>query len=147
MRHAPLHPALAHFPLALWGLLPLWDLLAWSGHTGPWWAIGFWTGLVALALAVPAAGTGLLELRRLPEGFDAEGVLIGHIGSMGAAFLGAAIALSLRAGPGPPPEGRSMAVVSIEVLVALLALTGGWLGGRLVYRHGVGRASGAQENR
>ena len=147
MKHAPLHPALAHFPLALWTLLPLWDLLAWSNGTGPWWAIGFWTGLVALAFAVPAATTGLLDLRRLPDGFAAEGVLVGHIGCMGVAFIGAGIALLLRAGEGPPPEGRSTAVVAIEGAVALLALTGGWLGGQLVYRHGAGRAAGDQEGR
>ena len=102
MKHAPLHPALAHFPLALWALLPLWNLLALSDQAGPWWTIGFWTGLVALVLAVPAALTGLLELRRLPDGFDAEGVLVGHIGSMGAAPASPAIAA--KAPSAAPPK-------------------------------------------
>lgn len=145
MRRAPLHPALAHFPVALWTLLPAWDIAALYRGDGPWWAIGFWTGAAGLALAVPAAASGILELRHLPRGFRAHGVLIAHIVLMAAATIWAGVGMVLRAGPGAPDTGRALPVTVVDAIVALLVLAGGWLGGRLVYRHGVGQMTDEHE--
>jgi uncharacterized membrane protein len=109
----PIHPALVHFPLALWSVTWAWDVLgAWTGSQ-VWWQTGFWCLVAGTIMALPAAITGLMELA----------------------------ALIVRGGAAAPEDWRVYAVLALSTGgLGLLAL-GGWYGGRMVYEHGVGRTA------
>ncbi|MDE2293699.1 MAG: DUF2231 domain-containing protein, partial [Elusimicrobia bacterium] len=59
-----------------------------------------------------------------------------HAVVMAAASGLEALGLLLRAGPGAPAHPLPAAAVALFAAGALMV--GGWLGGELVYRHGVG---------
>jgi len=59
----PLHPALVHFPIALWMAAVLWDLVGWWQSSDPlWWQMSYWCLALGLAAALPAIATGLRVL-------------------------------------------------------------------------------------
>jgi uncharacterized membrane protein len=131
----PLHPAVVHFPIALLLSATIADL-AWiagltsDAHVG---AILMAGGLVGGLVAMAA---GMIDFARL------DGALVPHalrhIGCVGLAWLGYAVAFYLRRGTlfGSAAIAPSALVLSFAS-GALLAL-GGWLGGRLVYTFGAG---------
>jgi uncharacterized membrane protein len=134
MRH-PLHPALVHFPVACWTLATAADFAGlWLGEAAWRWSGGLL--VVGCASALAAMLAGMIELSRVSEGAALRDAYL-HMTAMLAAFAQYATSLLLRLdhlqtlGPG---------IVSLLLdaggFVALTA--GGWLGGRLVYGHGVG---------
>lgn len=135
MRH-PLHPAVAHFPVACWSLATAGDFASlWLGETAWQWSAGLLA--VGCGMAVLALVAGLIELVRVPEG-DALRDTYLHMAAMLTAFALFTARLLLRQeGLQPlPPDG--VALVLDAVGFTAMAV-GGWLGGRLVYGHGVGR--------
>lgn len=135
MRH-PLHPAVVHFPVACWSLATASDFASlWLGETAWQWSAGLLT--VGCGMAVLALIAGLIELVRVPEG-DALRDTYLHMAAMLTAFALFTARLLLRQeGLQPlPPDG--VALVLDAVGFTAMAV-GGWLGGRLVYGHGVGR--------
>lgn len=131
----PLHAALVHFPM---GLLPaslLADVLRLFEVEGAWGPIAYWMIAAGLAAGVAAAVAGVIDLLALRPGHPASRTANAHLVAMGAAltlFLGS---LLVRGRP-DAPAGAWALVSSAVGAVALLL--GGWLGGQLVYRHGVG---------
>ena len=99
-----------------------------------------WSGgllAVGCAMALLAMTTGLIELPRIPEGPALRDTWL-HMGFMLVAFgfFVTRMLLRLQHLQPLPPDGLSL---SLD-LCGFLALTvGGWLGGRLVYGHGLGR--------
>jgi uncharacterized membrane protein len=136
----PVHPALVHFPLALWSASWVWDLLgAWTGST-VWWETGFWCLVAGSVMALPAAVTGLMDLAAL-ERTPAEDTAMRHMLTMGGAFAAYVTALMLRAGTAPPEGWRLYTGLALSSAgLALLAL-GGWYGRRMVYEYGAGRST------
>jgi uncharacterized membrane protein len=136
----PLHPALVHFPVAGWSLASVADVASrWLGE--PAWrfaAISMSAGCLA-ALAAMAAG--LWEFAKLREGHPALPVANRHMLFALAAFCAYSISLLLRWSDGAlhAPGGAALAA-SIAGFVLLGAT--GWLGGQLVYAHGVGVSRG-----
>jgi uncharacterized membrane protein len=133
----PLHAALVHFPM---GLLPASlgaDLLLVFEVEGAWGPMAYWMIVVGLAAGGAAAVAGFLDLLALPPGHPASPTATAHMVAAGSAltlFLGS---LLLRGQPPAPPGGWAL-VLSAAGALALLAA--GWLGGHLVYGHGVGTA-------
>lgn len=136
MKH-PLHPALVHFPVACWVLAPLADFggLIWR----PEWLWPASAGLAGLgcAFGLLAAGAGMLELAKLDAEHPAGKTAMRHM-------LLALTTWCLFAG-GLVARVRGGALVSPNALVFALDVAGligvlatGWLGGMLVYGHGVG---------
>lgn len=135
MRH-PLHPALVHFPVACWLLATAADA------AGLWWGEAAWRwsgGLLAAGcvMAVPAMIAGLLELPRVPGGAalrDAHA----HMAVMmvAAVLFTARFLLRLDNRSVLPPDTVALL---LDAAGATALIAGGWLGGRLVYGHGVGR--------
>lgn len=139
----PLHAALVHFPMGLWPASVAADLLGWFGVEGAWGAMAYWMLAAGLAAGGAAAVTGLLDLLALPAGHPASRAATAHMAAAGAAltlFLGS---LLVRGGPSEPAGGWALAL-SLAGLAVLLAA--GWLGGHLVYRHGVGTSPEAPPN-
>jgi uncharacterized membrane protein len=132
LRH-PLHPALAHFPLAFWIGASLSDLMGLGTGTPVWWTVSHHAiaaGTVAGALTLLA---GLLELwlRRVPR--EALTWLIVHASLMFCALLCFMVSLAWRV-TAPPP----MAALAVSFAGSAIVLAGGFCGGTLVYRYGVG---------
>ena len=136
----PMHPALVHFPLALWTATWAWDVLgAWSGSLG-WWQTGFWCLVAGTLMAVPATITGVMEFVALEKGHPAEDMAMRHMLLMWSAFAAYLAALVVRGGPGVPEGWRLYAALALSTAGLGLLTAGGWYGGRMVYEQGVGRS-------
>lgn len=135
MRH-PLHPAIVHFPVACWSLAIAADGAGlWFGEAAWGWSAGLLAA--GCAMALPAMVAGMMELPRIPEGAAMRDTLA-HMTAMLLAFTCFTASLLLRLdhleprAPGMVPlllDGGGLAGLTV----------GGWLGGRLVYGHGIGR--------
>jgi len=135
MRH-PLHPALVHFPVACWSLATLSDFAGlWLGESAWQWSAGLL--LVGCAAGLLAMAAGLLELSRVPEGPALRDVYL-HMGLMLTAFALYSTRLLLRVDHLQPLAPDVLSLWLDVAGFAALAI-GGWLGGRLVYGHGIGR--------
>lgn len=132
----PLHPAIVHFPIALWTVAVGADLAGWATGQPHWWfasevclGLGVVAGLVAMV-------AGALDYAALPQRHPAQDTAVRHMLWMVAAWSLFAISLVARGIPGsgpPPPWAIAVALVGVAVMAY-----GGWMGGQLVYRHGVG---------
>lgn len=136
MNH-PLHPALVHFPLACWSLATLMDLayLLWPQV---WlWQLAFVLLMLGCGFGLLAALAGFLELLKLPAEHPAAGTAQAHMGLAMVTFCLYAGSLFLRIHEQQPVAPAVPALV-LSGLGLLALLITGWLGGQLVYRHGVG---------
>lgn len=132
----PLHPALVHFPVACWSLATLADLASlWLGR--PAWLLTGVLLVIGTLTALAAMAAGLVELAKIDEAHPALRDAHRHLLLALATWLAYAASLFLRlpglelVAPGPLALGLSVAGFG------LLSVTG-WLGGKLVYTHGVG---------
>jgi uncharacterized membrane protein len=140
LRH-PLHPALAHFPLALWIGTSVADLIALRTGDVTWWHVGRYVAAAGTLMGALTLLAGLLELwlRQIPR--EAVRWLGVHAGLMVAALLCFMVSLSWRT-LAPPP----MSAVWLSFLGCAFVLGGGFCGGTLVYRFGVGVSWRDQRN-
>lgn len=135
MRH-PLHPALVHFPIACWSLATLADFTSlWLGESAWRWSTGLLAAGCIIALAAMVAG--LIELPRVPEGPALRDTYL-HMGLMLAAFALFTARLLLGLDHLQPLAPGAWGMLLDAAGFATLAV-GGWIGGRLVYGHGIGR--------
>ncbi len=132
MRH-PLHPALVHFPVACWTLAVAADFaspfvgeFAWRWSPG---LLGVGCGMGLLAMLA-----GLLELSRVPKGPPLRDAYR-HMGIMSLAFTLFTTRLLL----GPDESQPDAVALWLDAAGFIGLAAGGWLGGRLVYVHGLGR--------
>ncbi len=132
----PVHPPLVHVPLAVMLTLPLWDALGVFQTDPMWWAIAFWTLALGLAVSLLAAAAGFLDYVRIPEGHAALPIATRHLVAMLAGVSVFVVRLVLQGHAGAPENGGML--LAISVAGALVIAGGGWLGGQLVYRHGIG---------
>lgn len=134
MRH-PLHPALVHFPVACWTLATLADIAGfWWGETA--WRLASFLMAVGTTLAVVAMAAGLVELMKLESGHPALRDVHRHMVLAATAWSFYAASLLLRVDGALAAPGKIAVALGGAGFVAL-CLTG-WMGGKLVYEHGVG---------
>jgi uncharacterized membrane protein len=127
------HPVMVHVPLVALLLAVAFDLLAAQGRSSRWREAGtalWWVGLLGLAAALT---TGLIAYNRVDHSDLAHREMTLH---RNVALAAAAILVGVGVWRWKRPYSRGAAVLG---LVGALALAGvGYLGGDLVYRHGVG---------
>lgn len=135
----PVHPALAHIPIGLLLTSPLWGAVGlWRGEP-IWWAIGFWTMVVGVGGGIVAAVAGVVDYIALPHDHPAEGDAMRHIMAVLVALTFFVGALLLQGGAEPPGEGEEFWTLATMITGAATLGLGGWYGGVLVYRHGLGQ--------
>jgi uncharacterized membrane protein len=131
-RH-PIHPMLVDLPIGLWVFSVVADLIFWSGFGGGAWKVvaldSIGGGVVAALVAAVAGFVDFLSItvRRVKR------VGLWHLAFTLLATVVFAVSFALRLGT---PLGTLPVVVSIGGLVVLGAA--GWLGGELVFVHGMG---------
>ena len=132
----PLHPMLAHFPVACWVLATLCDGLAFAGY-GPAWIYAALLLAAGLALAVPAMIAGFVDLTKISD--DSAATLANyHMMLMGGAWTIYLIALLTRLKEKTLIEDPAILPIVLSVSGLVTMAAGGWLGGQLVYHHGIG---------
>jgi uncharacterized membrane protein len=128
----PIHPMLVQFPIVCFILTLVCDVLYTQGRTelataSKWLLL---IGLVIAALAAVAGLTDFLGDKRI-QGSDA----IKHAVANVTAVVLELINLLLRRGNDAFIGSTG---VWISLVVVLILLYSGWMGGKLVYRHGIG---------
>jgi uncharacterized membrane protein len=135
MRH-PAHPALVHFPVACWSLATVADFAGlWLGEPAWRWSGGLLA--VGCVMAVLAMLAGLWELAQVPDGPALRDTYL-HMGIMLTAFALFTTRLLTRLDHLQPLAPDTLSLV-LDALGFIALGVGGWLGGRLVYGHGIGR--------
>jgi uncharacterized membrane protein len=135
------HPPLTDFPIALLAISLVWDIVALASGNDIWWQFAFWSQIAGLIAVVPTALTGFIEYIVLPDGHPASGTATRHMLVMITATLPYNGSVVVRGGTKAPEGGTLILAVALNVVGLALLLLGGWLGGELVSRHGLGTAA------
>ncbi len=141
----PLHAMLSDLPVALLGSSIVWDVAALVRGEAVWWTIGFWNLALGLAGATLAAIAGLVDFAGIDETDSAARTAQFHmyaaLGAVGL-YIGSVVA---RGGTDAPEGWRLAATVALDAAGVALLGAAGWLGGHLVFHHGVGRTEEKDE--
>jgi uncharacterized membrane protein len=140
----PVHPMLIVVPLGLFiGAVVFDAAYLWTGSSTIA-TVGYWNVAGGIVGGLCAAIFGLIDWLAIPAGTRAKTIGILHALSNVTAILGFAFAFWLRYSTGvlAPTTG----VFLIEIGALIMGALGGWLGGELVDRLGVGVDNGANLN-
>jgi uncharacterized membrane protein len=135
----PVHPMLIPFPIALWTTSFAVDILFYFLRHPTLLVIAkFMIGAGCLG-AILAAIPGFIDWLAIRNG-DAKRVANWHARLNVAALVVFAISLFLRLGSYSDLVGRKLTVPFLLSLVGMILISiSGWLGGELVFRHGIGQ--------
>jgi uncharacterized membrane protein len=135
----PVHPALTDFPIALLTASLICQIVGAASGNQVWWQMAFWGLVSGLVLSVPTALTGLIDYFTIPEGDSARTTatwhLLANVVSI-CAYLGS---LLVQGGKVPPSDFRGYLAIALSAAGFLVLFIGAWLGGHLVFHHGVGQ--------
>ena len=134
----PLHSAIVHFPMALLPAATACDIIALVTADPFWWSMAFWSLVAGQAAALVAATAGFVDYIAIPPEDPASSVALRHMIVVGTAVVIylARLIIGPHAAAGVPADPTILLILSLAGALVLLA--GGWLGGTLVYRHGIG---------
>jgi uncharacterized membrane protein len=139
----PIHPILIPFPLGLLSTSVVFDVVYLLTGNGKWSEISFWMIAAGVIGGLAAAVFGLIDWLAIPSGTRAKAVGMWHGATNVVMVTIFIVSWLLRANaPGDP---GIVAIVLSFVAVGLASL-GGFLGGELVVRLGVGVTEGAHLN-
>ncbi len=135
MKLHPLHPVSVHAPIACIVFAPLADLAATLTQFSYLWAVGALMTAGAAMFGIIAASFGAMDFDRAyakaPKTVSWHAVLMGCAVTLdGVSALGR---FGSDISVAPPPWA-----IALSTLALIAAGVGGFLGGDLVYRHGVG---------
>lgn len=138
-----IHPILIVYPLGLLSAAVIFDVIYLATGNPTWTTVSFWMIAAGIIGGLLAAMFGLIDYLKIPSGTRAARIGLLH----GATNLGVMILFIaswyLRWSSPEVPSNAAFALSFIGVVAALL---GGWLGGELVERLGVGVTPGANLN-
>ncbi len=139
----PIHPILIPFPLGLLTTSVVFDVVYLLTGDGKWAGISFWMIAAGVIGGLAAAVFGLIDWLAIPSGTRAKAVGMWH-GATNVVVVTLFIVSWLLRADAPASPG-ALAIVLSFVAVGLASL-GGFLGGELVVRLGVGVTEGAHLN-
>jgi uncharacterized membrane protein len=131
----PLHPMLMVFPMGLLIVSLLFDALYLASGVAGWAQMAFWLVAVGVVTGVFAAVPGIIDYMAIPRHTRARRVGTAHGLVNGTVLLLFAVTWGMRVAEPLAPTGAAIGVSAVGVV---LLLVGGWLGGELVDRLGVG---------
>ena len=131
-RH-PIHPMLVPIPIGLWIFSFVGDLFYLGGSTNPaWTTVALYCMGGGIVGALLAALPGLVDLLSLPPG--PRSTALKHMAINLTVVVLYAINFYLRLeAPGNPGKLVWLSLIALGLLVI-----SGWLGGKMVYEHGIG---------
>ena len=128
----PIHPMLVPIPIGLWVFSLVCDLMSLAGYAGAWPTVAFYTMVGGIIGALLAAIPGLIDLLSLPA--EPRRTAVIHMSINLAVVALYLINVWLRWDN--PASVRGTPFVLSLIAIGLL-LVSGWLGGKMVYVHGV----------
>ena len=138
-----IHPILIVFPLGLLATAVIFDVLYLATANRTWSSVSFWMIAAGLIGGVVAALFGLIDYLNIPNGTRAKRIGMYHaIVNLGAMLL-FALSFLLRWNV---PDSPATTALLCSFGGVVLALLGGWFGGELVERLGVGVSPAADLN-
>lgn len=137
------HPILIVFPLGLLATAVIFDIVYLFTGTPLYATVAYWMMTAGLIGGFLAAPFGWYDWFNIPSGTRAKTIGLTHGFANTAALLFFLMSWAMRIGFPERPE--TMASV-LSIIGFLFALFGGWLGGELVERLGVGVDEGANLN-
>ncbi len=143
-----LHPLFVHFPIALFLLVPLIDLISIIRREGWYHRASLLVLFLGVLSAAAAATTGLMAADTVPHPSDVVRSLLETHETFALTTLGVAVAILLwrLAVLRKQTRGMLVAILAAEIVLlgGLVAATG-YFGGELVFGHGVGTALTAEQ--
>ena len=139
----PVHPALVHFPVVFWILVPLLDLGNGLDREGPYWRLGWFFAFAGVISALPAIVAGALDAWACRNVAAAENTLWRHAGLMLSAWTLFALAC-LRCSPSDPDQAHFIGGL-MHGAGALTLIVGAHAGGRLAHVHHLPGACDGQQ--
>jgi uncharacterized membrane protein len=134
----PIHPMLIPFPIALWVFSLVADILYLIKGNPGWLWVAFWSLLAGCLGAIAAAIFGIIDYLAIKDKEVAK-VAAWHARLNVLAFLLFAASWYLRTNNGSSIIGGSLKIpLALSVVGVIVVTISGWLGGELVFRHGVG---------
>jgi uncharacterized membrane protein len=141
----PLHAALSDFPMVLLLLWVVLDGSALACGSPLLWMLGRWALIGGTAAAVIAASAGFMDYLALgASGSRAVRTASAHLAVMLSVTCIAALDLVYRGTAVPAGVCRVLHIAALVLVGAGLG-AGGWLGGHLVFHHGVGVTAARDE--
>jgi len=138
-----IHPILIVYPLGLLSAAVVFDVIYLATGNPTWTTVSFWMIAAGIVGGLLAAVFGLIDYLSIPRGTRASRIGLLHgVTNLGVMILFIASWL-LRRDSADVPSTAAFALSFIGVAAALL---GGWLGGELVERLGVGVTPNANLN-
>lgn len=134
----PVHPMLVHFPIALLTLSVAADVVAFFTNIESLRDTGWWSLLGAALGGAVAVLAGIVDMRRADMKEDVHVRVHQHM-KVGFALLAVIAGLTVWRWTIFLQPGIPVSAVYLDCAVLAMALAGfqGWLGGELVYTHGV----------
>ena len=129
----PIHPALVHVPIGGFTVLTLGDFGHLSGFIGELPGLEF-VLIISLIVAIPAMIFGVVDFLKITDTQTAT-LAIAHAGAMGIAWILYLLRLLVTRSP------ESLTLFDpqwLSIPAFFVMAVGGWFGGNLVYRYGVG---------
>ena len=128
----PIHPMLVPLAIGLFIFSFVCDLFLVSGREGAWATVALYTMVGGIAGALLAAVPGLIDLLSLPEGPRRTAIIHMAINLTVVALFVVNAWMRMR---GADPRGTPIVLSGIALVLLVIS---GWLGGKMVYEHGVG---------
>jgi uncharacterized membrane protein len=128
----PIHPMLVALPIGLWIFSLVCDLIHAGGSaSAAWTTVALYTMAGGIVGALLAAVPGLIDLLSLPPG--PRGTAIKHMAINLTVVALYVINFWLRSRSAEGPGG----LIWLSIIALGLLVISGWLGGKMVYEHGV----------
>lgn len=128
----PIHPMLVPIPIGLWIFSLVCDLIALGGYPGAWSTVALYTMVGGIVGALLAAPPGLIDLLSLPAAL--RRIALAHM-AINLTVVALYVINSWLRWPDPADFGG--APLGLSLIAVGLLVVSGWLGGKMVYVHGV----------